>query len=83
MDYALPRTTQVPPDVEVIIVEVPSEHGPFGARGVGEPPVVAGGAAIANAIADAIGARLTALPITAASIVRALGETAADARLAA
>jgi len=79
MDYALPRTTQTPDDVEVIIVEVPSERGPFGVRGVGEPPVVAGGAAIANAIADAIGARLTALPITSAAIVWAAAEPASVA----
>ena len=80
MDYALPRTTQTPDDLEVIIVEVPSERGPFGVRGVGEPPVVAGGAAIANAIADAIGARFTALPITSAAIVRAAAEPAAVAQ---
>jgi len=74
MDYALPRTTQTPDDVQVIIVEVPSERGPFGVRGVGEPPVVAGGAVIANAIADAIGVRFTALPVTSAAIVRAAAE---------
>jgi CO/xanthine dehydrogenase Mo-binding subunit len=83
MDYALPRTTQVPRDVDVILVEVPSEQGPFGARGVGEPPVVAGAAAIANAIADATGARLTALPITAASVVQAMRKAPAGTRLAA
>jgi len=83
MDYALPRTTQVPRDVDVILVEVPSEQGPFGARGVGEPPVVAGAAAIANAIIDATGARLTALPITAASVVQAMREAPAGTRLAA
>jgi CO/xanthine dehydrogenase Mo-binding subunit len=71
MDYALPTATHVPPDVEVLLVEVPSENGPFGARGVGEPPVVAGGAAIANAIADATGVRFTALPITSEAIARA------------
>jgi len=80
MDYALPNVTQMPPDVEVILVEVPSESGPFGVRGVGEPPVVAGGAAIANAIADAAGVRFTALPITSEAIVAAMAESAARAR---
>jgi CO/xanthine dehydrogenase Mo-binding subunit len=62
-DYAIPRASDVPA-TETLIVEVPSEAGPFGAKGVGEPPVIPGGAAIANAIADATGVRITALPIT-------------------
>jgi CO/xanthine dehydrogenase Mo-binding subunit len=83
MDYALPRATQVPPDVEVILVEVPSERGPFGLRGVGEPPVVAGAAAVANAIADATGARFTALPITGDAIADAVAEPMTTKRRAA
>jgi CO/xanthine dehydrogenase Mo-binding subunit len=84
MDYALPRVTQVPADVEVILVEVPSESGPLGVRGVGEPPVVAVGAAIANAIADALRVRFTALPITSEAIARAVAEPAAtEGRMAA
>ncbi|PYM32769.1 MAG: xanthine dehydrogenase [Candidatus Rokuibacteriota bacterium] len=72
MDYALPSITDAPPEVETVILEVPTEHGPFGAKGVGEPPVVAAPAAIANAIADAIGRRLTDLPITSEALARAL-----------
>jgi CO/xanthine dehydrogenase Mo-binding subunit len=72
MDYALPQSDQVPP-VEHVLVEVPSEAGPFGARGVGEPPVIAAPAAIANALADATGLRFTELPITPEAVVRALG----------
>jgi CO/xanthine dehydrogenase Mo-binding subunit len=83
MDYTLPRATQMPADVEVILVEVPSESGPFGVRGVGEPPVVAGGAAIANAIADATGVRFTALPITSDAIARATAESVATEQRAA
>ncbi|HSE93198.1 MAG TPA: xanthine dehydrogenase family protein molybdopterin-binding subunit [Methylomirabilota bacterium] len=52
------------PDIETIIVEKPSPAGPFGARGVGEPPIVPAPAAIANAIEDATGVRLTELPLT-------------------
>src|SRR5262245_31368948 len=52
------------PNIETIIVEVPSPSGPYGARGVGEPPIVPAPAAIANAIEDATGARLTHLPLT-------------------
>ncbi|MEK6573487.1 MAG: hypothetical protein AABZ58_04130, partial [Chloroflexota bacterium] len=58
--------------MEAVIVEVPSEHGPFGARGVGEAPVVPTAAAIANAIADATGIRLRDLPMTAPRVLEAL-----------
>ena len=60
------------PDIETIIVEVPSPSGPFGARGVGEPPIVPAPAAIANAIEDATGMRLTELPLTPERIALAL-----------
>jgi CO/xanthine dehydrogenase Mo-binding subunit len=71
MDYALPQSDQAP-FVESVLLEVPSEHGPFGAKGVGEPPVVGVPAAVANALAAATGQRFTTLPITAELVVRAL-----------
>jgi CO/xanthine dehydrogenase Mo-binding subunit len=52
------------PNIETIMVEVPAPEGPFGARGVGEPPIVPAPAAIANAVEDATGLRLTELPLT-------------------
>jgi CO/xanthine dehydrogenase Mo-binding subunit len=52
------------PKIDTVIVEVPSPAGPFGARGVGEPPIVPAPAAIANAIEDATGVRLTECPLT-------------------
>ena len=60
------------PNIETIIVEVPAPAGPFGARGVGEPPIVPAPAAIANAIQDATGVRLTELPLTPERIALAL-----------
>ncbi len=63
MDYALPHSVDIP-NFTSILVEVPSTLGPFGAKGVGEPPVVPVGATIANAIFDAVGVRVTQLPIT-------------------
>ncbi len=72
LDYTLPDSMQTAPDVETIIVEVPSEHGPFGARGVGEPPVVPTPAAVANAIAHSTGLRLTDIPMTAPRVLQAL-----------
>ncbi len=70
-DYALPKAGDVPP-MDIVMVQVPSDVGPFGAKGVGEPPVIPGGAAIANAIADACGVRLDTLPITPQKILAAL-----------
>ncbi len=71
MDYALPQSDQVP-SVESVLLEVHSDHGPFGAKGVGEPPIVGVPAAIANAVAAATGHRFTSLPITAHEVVAAL-----------
>jgi CO/xanthine dehydrogenase Mo-binding subunit len=74
MDYALPDAMQAAPEMETILLEIPSEHGPFGARGVGEPPVTPTAAAVANAIAHATGARMTDLPMTAPEVLRALNK---------
>ncbi len=60
------------PNIETIIVEVPAPAGPFGARGVGEPPIVPAPAALANAIHDATGVRLTEAPLTPEKIALAL-----------
>jgi CO/xanthine dehydrogenase Mo-binding subunit len=70
-EYALPSTDQVPP-IETLIVEVPAPDGPFGAKGVGEPPVCGVPGAIANAIAAACGVRLTELPMSPLRVWRAL-----------
>ena len=60
------------PNIETIIIEVPAPAGPFGARGVGEPPIVPAPAALANAIHDATGVRLTETPLTPERIALAL-----------
>lgn len=71
MDYALPHSYDVP-NIQTMLVEIPSDLGPFGAKGVGEPPVVPVGAAIANAIFDAVGVRVSQLPITPERLFSAL-----------
>jgi CO/xanthine dehydrogenase Mo-binding subunit len=71
MDYALPYIHDVP-SISTILVEIPSALGPFGAKGVGEPPVVPGGATIANAIYDAVGVRVTQLPMTPERVFTAM-----------
>jgi len=73
LDYRMPTALDVP-KIETHIVEVPSEEGPYGARGVGEPSIIPGAAAIANAIEDAVGARVTEAPITPERILRAMGK---------
>jgi CO/xanthine dehydrogenase Mo-binding subunit len=60
------------PNIETIIVEVPAPAGPFGARGVGEPPIVPAPAALANAVHDATGIRLTELPLSPERIALAI-----------
>ncbi len=71
MDYALPHSEDVP-NITSILVEVPSALGPFGAKGVGEPPVVPVGATIANAVFDAVGVRVRELPITSERLFMAM-----------
>jgi len=62
--YKIPGTLDVPYEIHPIIVEVPDPTHPFGAKGVGEPPLIAAPGAIANAVADATGARVRRIPIT-------------------
>jgi CO/xanthine dehydrogenase Mo-binding subunit len=74
MDYTVPHIHQVARSIETVMVEVPSDYGPFGARGVGEPPVTSTAAAIGNAIRDAIGVRVTDMPMTPPRILAALSD---------
>jgi CO/xanthine dehydrogenase Mo-binding subunit len=62
MDYAMPTAKQSP-TIEAILVEVPAPDGPFGARIVGEPPIIPGPATIGNAMKAATGKRFTHAPI--------------------
>jgi CO/xanthine dehydrogenase Mo-binding subunit len=63
LDYRMPTALDVPM-IDCIIVEVPNPAHPYGVRGVGETPIVAPPAAIANAIYHATGARVCELPIS-------------------
>ncbi len=71
MDYAIPVAERVP-DIDTLIVEVPAPEGPFGAKGIGEAPVIAAAPAIANAVAAATGLRLRQLPMSAPRVWAAL-----------
>ena len=71
LDYRLPTSLDVPM-IDTVIVEVPNAYHPYGVRGVGEVPIVPPPAAIANAIYNAIGVRMTVLPMSPAAVLEAL-----------
>ena len=70
-DYKIPTSLDVP-RITPIVVEVPSSEGPFGAKGLGEPPLVPTAPAIANAVYDAIGVRIKELPLTPENVLKAI-----------
>jgi CO/xanthine dehydrogenase Mo-binding subunit len=70
-DYKIPGIRDVPP-MESALVVAEQRDGPFGAKGVGESGTFGVSPAVANAIDDAVGVRLTSLPITAEAVLRAL-----------
>ncbi|MCX6024159.1 MAG: xanthine dehydrogenase family protein molybdopterin-binding subunit [Chloroflexi bacterium] len=73
LDYRMPTSLDLPP-IETVIVEVPGKEDElWGARGVGESSIISGCAAVANAVADATGARVDTMPLTAERILRTLG----------
>lgn len=65
-------TSQDAPEIITYIVEDPDPRGSFGAKGLGEGPIIPTAAAIVNAVYDAIGVRITSLPITPEKILAAL-----------
>lgn len=73
LDYALPRAVQIPP-IDTLVVEVAAPDGPFGAKGIGEAPVIPAAAAIASAIVASGGPRLRTIPMTARRVWAALQE---------
>ena len=72
-EYLCP-TSMDSPRIECIILESRSGLGPFGAKGIGEPGHTPAAPAVANAVADAIGARVHDFPLTPEKIARAIRE---------
>ncbi|MBC5811673.1 MAG: xanthine dehydrogenase family protein [Candidatus Eremiobacteraeota bacterium] len=70
--YLLPTTLDMPTDVYPIILESADPHGPYGARGVAEMPLVPFAAAVASAIHAATGAWVTQLPMTPERVLNAI-----------
>ena len=77
MDYKIPGSLDVPYAIHSLIIENPEATHPFGAKGVGEPPIVGIAAAIANAVENAGGIRVRKLPITPERVLRELTARAA------
>jgi CO/xanthine dehydrogenase Mo-binding subunit len=75
-DNKIPTSKDIPDEIECIIVETAQVDGPYGARGVGEHPMISVGPALGNAIRNAIGAELTHMPIRAEDVWRAMNSKA-------
>jgi CO/xanthine dehydrogenase Mo-binding subunit len=79
LDYRVPVASDLPM-IDTILVEVPNPRHPFGVKGVGEVPIVPPLGAAANAIARAMQVRLTHLPMSPPSVVKAVKTGAARRR---
>lgn len=81
-EYAIPTAADMPTieNFKIFFVESPQPDGPFGAKGMSEVAIVPVPAAIANAVADAIGKRVAAIPITPDRVLRALRGEGAEAK---
>lgn len=71
--YIIPTSMDMPA-IQNIIIEEPESTAPYGAKGVGEPVMIAVGPAILNAIYDAVGVRMTEIPVTPVKLLKAIRE---------
>jgi CO/xanthine dehydrogenase Mo-binding subunit len=72
LDYRMPVASDLSCEIETVIVEVPNPNHPFGVKGVGEVNIVPVMAAIANAVANAVGRRMDTLPMSPPRLLAAL-----------
>ncbi len=79
-DYKIATSLDVPSDIVSNIIEAPEHDGPFGARGIGEHPMIPTAAAIANAVYDAIGVRIKRLPLSPEGVLSAIKEKGGEKR---
>ena len=75
-DYKIPGFFDIPPIMENVVVEAEQKSGPFGAKGVGESGTFGVSPAIANAVDDAVGVRITEMPLTPEKVFRTLRKAA-------
>ena len=68
MDYLLPTSRDIPEIESVILEDAPSPLNPLGVKGGGEGAILATGATLANAVADALGVQMTSLPLSPSNV---------------
>ncbi len=74
LDYRMPTALDLPPLGAELMNYGEGLEELYGAKGVGEPSIIAGAAALANAVYDAVGARVYELPVSAERVLKALGK---------
>ena len=79
-DYKIP-TIENTPYMKGFVLETPDKGGPYGARGIGEQPMIAVGPAIANALADALGIEMNTFPMTPERVLKAIQEKEKTAKV--
>jgi CO/xanthine dehydrogenase Mo-binding subunit len=78
LDYQLPSVKDLPDRLTPIIIESPHATGPFGAKGVGETGIIPIAPAVANAVRDAVGVRITRLPLSPERVSQAMDEAGVE-----
>ena len=78
-EFKMPTLVDIP-NIEPVLIERPDPFGPYGAKALGEPPLVPVAGAIGNAVYDATGVRIRELPITSERVLRGLNEIGTEAR---
>ena len=81
-DYKIPTSFDIP-ELRTVLLESEDGVGPYAIKGIGETPNVPVAAAIANAVADAVGVRIDNLPLTSEKVYRALADEASRSNRAA
>jgi CO/xanthine dehydrogenase Mo-binding subunit len=71
LDYRVPVASDLP-FIDTVIVEVPNPGHPYGVRGVGETPIVPPLATLTNAVASAVGVRMTECPMSPPRVLKAI-----------
>lgn len=74
LDYKIPTAMEMPREIESIFIDSDEPTGPYGGKSMSEMCLIVPAAAIANAVYNAIGVRITDLPITPEKVLRALGK---------
>jgi CO/xanthine dehydrogenase Mo-binding subunit len=79
LDYRMPVASDLPMIDTLLIESAPNPRHPYGAKGVGEAPIVPPLAAVANALSHIVGRRLAELPLSPPRLLEALDAAAAAA----